>query len=611
MRNVATTTLTFLLFASAESLADTTESPKRTLPHSAECATPLPEDFWDDADKDDKYAKDFKSAEEWAWNDRICLGLEADMRDAPGGHGKIEVCTPSLIEKRDVKVPQYRKLRPQFLELILSHELWVSAPRHPQVKLKCALVRGDIDLNNHEIAPAFEFVQGRIEGKFNLIETKFKHSLKLYGTTVTGKLNANHLGVGADLKLSEGGTFSDISLLHAKIAGNVLLNKSTVTGLLNADGLEVGGHLFLRNGVEYNGIDLVGARIAGQVVFNGSIVKGKLNASGLEVGGGLFLRKKGNFAEINLDGARITKSVDFNSSTVSGKLSARLLEVRGDLRLNINGTFKNVDLTGAKIGSNLLLSGSKFSGKFDLTEAAIGGGLRLSSRQRGIPPDWLNGASLVLRNASANVLQARKDSWEMSKGDGFLPTALSGFTFNRLGGLDEDSGADMGDESADWLVDWIEAHVEFGKNYDPQPYTQLAQVLEVAGKTGKANAIRYAKFEHKHDHDTSMSSIRRVLLTLEKIFVGYGVYPFRALYWFFGIVVAGAILAQWSKSPLVRGWMSLWYSLENALPLVETNEDFKTVKHERSWLNHFFQFQKVFGFVLATVLVGALTLLSS
>ena len=156
----------------------------------------------------------------------------------------------------------------------------------------------------------------------------------------------------------------------------------------------------------------------------------------------------------------------------------------------------------------------------------------------------------------------------------------------------------------------MKAPPQYGENYDPQPYTQLAQVLEAAGATEKAVAIRYAKFEHKHEHDTSTSAFRRLLLTLEKYLVGYGLYPFRALYWFIGFVVLGGLLVQCSNQPEARGWMGLWYSLENTLPLIDTNERFKNVQHGRPWLDHFFHFQKAFGFVLATVLVAALTLLS-
>ena len=108
-----------------------------------------------------------------------------------------------------------------------------------------------------------------------------------------------------------------------------------------------------------------------------------------------------------------------------------------------------------------------------------------------------------------------------------------------------------------------------------------------------------------------MGVFRSLLFGLKRYFVGYGVFPFRALYWFGGLVAVGWVLSQSSKAQSVRGWMGLWYSLENALPLIQTTERFKWVNHGRPWLNHVFPVQKVIGFVLSTVLVAALTLLSS
>ena len=288
--------------------------------------------------------------------------------------------------------------------------------------IRCALVRGDIVLDDHEIAPTFGFHQGKIDGEVSLLGTKLKRSLSLRG--------------------------------------------STVTGMLNADRSEVGGGLFLRDG----------------------------------------------------------------------------------------GTFADIGLLGAKIGGIVQLVGSTFGGEIDLTGAAIGSELHLSSGWLERSPTWQNGASLILRNAKADVLQARADSWNVSGGYGLLPTDLTGFTFNRLGGLDTSGGASMGDESADWLVGWIEAQRGHGENSDPQPYTQLAQVLESAGATDRAEEIRFAKFDHRHDYDNSVSMIRRICLTLERYVVGYGVYPFRTLYWFVGLVVFGGLFAQCSKERSVRLW---------------------------------------------------------
>ena len=735
MRNVLAATLAALFVLCIDSWADVGDVPMRTMPHQEECTAPLPKDFWEAP-----AAKPFQSAEAWAWNESICLGQWADMRNAPGGSGNGEECQPAEIEKKGEEVPAYREVRPEFLELILSHQPWASAPRHPQVVIRCALVRGDIELDDHELAPTFGFHQGKIDGDVSLLGTRIDRSFSLQGSTVTGRLNADRLEVGGGLFLRDGatfgdidligariagnaelsgstvtgrldadrlevggglllrdgatfgdidligariagsvdlsgsavtgmlnanrsevrgglflndGTFADISLLGARIAGVTVLIDSTVTGMLNADGLEVGGNLFLRGGGTFARIRLLGARIAGDADLVGSTVTGMLNADGLEVGGRLLLRDGGTFADINLVGAAIASDAELSGSTVTGKLDADGLEVGGHLHLR-NGTFADIDLLGArivgdanlisstvtgklaadgveiggslflrnggtfadinllgaKIGGTVQLVGSTFGGEINLTGAAIGGELLISSGSFKSSPTWLNGASLILRNAKADVLQARGDSWNMSERDGLLPTDLTGFIFNRLGGIDTSGGASMGDESADFLIGWIGAQRDFGDNYDPQPYTQLAQVLEAAGATDKANAIRYAKFEHKRDHDISMNTFRSAALTIKRLSLGYGVYPFRLLYWFGGLVVLGWLLAQFSKKSSVRRWMGLWYSLENALPLIETNERFSDLDHGRPWLAHFFHAQKVLGFVLATVLVGALTLLS-
>ena len=166
----------------------------------------------------------------------------------------------------------------------------------------------------------------------------------------------------------------------------------------------------------------------------------------------------------------------------------------------------------------------------------------------------------------------------------------------------------MADEPADWLVEWIEAQRDYGDRYDPQPYTQLAQVLDASGATEKAKAIRYAKFEHRRKHDESLSLLSQFGLTILRFFVGYGEYPIFALYWFVGVVVFGWLLARCSSRKSVCR-LGFWYSLENALPLIETSERFRSVQHGRGYA-YCFLIQKLFGFVLATVLVGALTLLS-
>ena len=160
MRNVFATTLAVLVLVCTDSRAHVVDAPKRMMPHQRGCATPLPTDFWNDS-----AAKRFKDTETWAWDERICLGQWADMRNAPGGNCDGEECQPAEIQKKGEALSAYRELRPEFLELILSHEPWASAPRHPEVRIQFALVRGDIQLDAHEITPAFGFTRARLMGK--------------------------------------------------------------------------------------------------------------------------------------------------------------------------------------------------------------------------------------------------------------------------------------------------------------------------------------------------------------------------------------------------------------------------------------------------------------
>jgi hypothetical protein len=82
------------------------------------------------------------------------------------------------------------------------------------------------------------------------------------------------------------------------------------------------------------------------------------------------------------------------------------------------------------------------------------------------------------------------------------------------------------------------------------------------------------------------------------------------LWWCAALVAVGVFVARLHGPLCRRGWTDcFWYSLENALPIVQPSRDHQKVVHDDPRLRNFFHFQKVAGFVLATILVGALTLL--
>lgn len=481
------------------------ETPPRSAPGAAACPVDLPETPppggpWTDA-------------ETWAW-EQICLGRWADMSRFDDEDSL--VCNLSGTED----IPDHRRLRPEFLTLILTREPWKSVPAKPQVNIGCAVIERGLDLENEVIEPELFLANSWIQGGANLLSARFERTLSF--------------------------------------------QSSTFDGLFNADRMKVGGGLFLRSGASFQGVDLVSASVGGDLEANGSAFAGPFNADGLKVGGSLFLRDGVSFADVALIFARVDGALQMQGS-------------------RFNGT---VDLTGATVEQDLMLSQA-------FVEA----------------PNWGAEARLVLRNTTAGALQARKEAWTREDGTP-LPHDLTGFVYTRLGGLSADGAGTMADAGPDWFEDWIAAELDHDTVYDPQPYEQLARVLDAEGMAHKAAAVRYAMFRHRDSVTAAEAPWWSVWLfrPAARWIIGYGVYPFWALFWFFGLVALGMVVGSYSGACELRGfWPKLWYSLENALPLVELKQAHKEIDHKNPLVDGFFHFQTVSGFVLATVLVGALS----
>ena len=133
--------------------------------------------------------------------------------------------------------------------------------------------------------------------------------------------------------------------------------------------------------------------------------------------------------------------------------------------------FEKASLIYLAVGGSLDLSGGWFS-SVNLTGAKIGRALRLGSRTRR-GPQWADGASLILRNASVRDLQDRLEcsnpqsecrrSWPMV-------LELDGFAYDNLSALDVDTQSDMAKRPAEWWTDWLAMQ----KDFSHQPYEQLA-----------------------------------------------------------------------------------------------------------------------------------------
>ena len=288
-----------------------------------------------------------------------------------------------------------------------------------------------------------------------------------------------------------------------------------------------------------------------------------------------------------------------------------------------SASLSRLSLLGANIRGHLQIVGSRFSGQLDLSGAIIGefvlywpnGDTDISKGELiAEVPIWQQGVQVILRNMTAGALQANKESWFHDR-DGWIVVDMVGFEYGRLTGSSGQKEV-MIAHSADQLVEWLERTRpnRMKDVYDPGPYEHLAALLRREGMEGKADWVEYSKFVRRSEavpFGTPWYE-EHILWPLSWALVGYGVYPFKAVLWFLGLVAAGVAVGSASRDKKnLRGWVDrLWFSVENALPLVEPNERHKRIEHGRAWVDGFYHVQKLLGFLLATYLVGALTFLA-
>jgi hypothetical protein len=199
---------------------------------------------------------------------------------------------------------------------------------------------------------------------------------------------------------------------------------------------------------------------------------------------------------------------------------------------------------------------------------------------------------------------------------------------------------------------------DFMATYHPFAYQFLADHLRNRGINHGANTLMFDMHLERLKIYISDLSVERTGPLLQRVFrvvrdgiwmmfLGFGVYPWFALIWFFLFVLAGVGIAaarrscppdesgpasiahipwttayHWAEAnpeQLVSEikieigrkptlWQCFWYSLENAIPLINPSEDHKKWLHKDDFARTFFHLQKIAGFVLISIFIASLSL---
>ena len=631
-----------LLIALAVSTAAHADNPPQPIPADGQCAVPV----------DPNWTKQ----EQFVWLN-VCVGKEADFNKEPGYGGDLDPKSP-------VVLPESRILRSSFLDTILLNDKYRGALTRLGVRITGARFTETVDLQNAELehdlwldrsllekganlesaktTRRISFDGSRILGMFDAAGSRISEDLSMYqteffndvnflrahignvldlriatvrgtlqmneisadggllmrdkaqfqeidliaahieqldlsGSTVGGKLNMNQIHVDHTLFMKDKANFKEINLASAHIGGLLDLTGSTVTGMLDMNGISVDQVLLMREKAQFKDVDLSGAHVE-QLDLSSSTVTGALEMNQIHVDQALFMRNQANFIGINLVVARIGGQLDLSGSTVTGKLNGQYIDVGQTVFLGSGATFKDeIDLRSAKLGQDLDLSEGTFYKNVDLAGAQIGGVLELMSTR------WQGGATLNLTGAAAGGIDL-SHSWPDK-------IYLNEFTYRSLSNIPDN----IGQQAETW----------FGKqDYAPQPYEQLASILQANGWLDDATAVRYAG---KKREQQAASGLSRVWAFLLHYSIGFGYHLEFAFYWAVGFVLLGwAVLYATGQRTKHGTTLGLAYSFDMLLPLVQLDKKHDDIDLD-PWAQRYFYAHKIIGVILASFIAAGIT----
>jgi hypothetical protein len=484
----------------------------------------------------------------------------------------------------------------------------------------------------------------RSDGNVNLMGATIGGDLDCTGGTFNNPkdyaLSLQRIDVKGEIFLSHGFISNgEVGLAGAKIGGDLNCIEGTFTKptegseALSADGIEVKGDVFMRDGFHAIGeVRMTGATIGGD----------------LDCGAGIFDNAGGSSLQAGNIRVRLDVFLDDGNTA---PYAAKYFHTTGDVRL-----------AGANIQGRVRVYGAEFAGtsSFNAERATIRGDLTWHKLK--LAPT----VSVDLNDATVGPLADDAESWPAKPGPGQpIRLFLDGFVYSRFGSPTNvrsrlDWLARQRPHASTWR-EWFagEFHGKKQKepavqgDFTPQPYEQLAKVLREAGDQEGATTvlIEMEKDRYRFGGLTTWGKIKSWFFYVT---VGYGYKPWLSLIYSVFFIVIGWLLFRWgynrgaiapyhplsyeiSKSPGGRvphydpPFSPFWYSLDNFLPIVDLRQkgrwmpdlhsETRVFEHWRFarnrnlgeklklgwWLRIYLWFHILFGWLLSTVFLGAIT----
>jgi len=349
---------------------------------------------------------------------------------------------------------------------------------------------------------------------------------------IVGTFDLSYVKVTKPLTILRCYIADGVDLSHAELASVDF--RRCVTGPVNADLSVVNGDIGFRYGT-YGPVSFFRSHISGDFDCSGGHFSnsGRDAVSAIEAtidGDALFHDGFSTDGFVDFRLARIGRSLSFNDAHFTGNADNGLNAERA----RVTGTFYWVDIRHTAL------------------------------------------TQLDLENASADSIWDDEKSWPAA---GNL--MIDGFTYNHFSG---------GPWDAEHRLRWLNLQPV---GYRPQPFRQLAKVLNDAGQEMGSTEVMIAKQDELR-HYGNLSRAERIWNVMLEVTVGYGYRPLRALWWIIGFVIFGTILFGWghramlvtptqesayetyvstgAPPPHYPSFNAFVYSLENFMPVVDLSQ---------------------------------------
>ena len=478
------------------------------------CQCPLPE------------SADFTNSERWAWNERICLGLPANMwefHQSPLDYYDTLAILESIKPHKKDKEGE-AGAKQLFFEILSA----ISDPDNLPKEFLYKHILRFLKL----IDPEKEYDEKEMDEFIEVITLSIKSSYisRHFLKTITSQSPYNTVLLNNKIKISGAFFAEGIDLEYSNIEPSLFITGSIV-----------------------NSVAIIGAKFDKTLSFSGSVV-GKFDGDSIKVEGYLFLRGGAVFKDnVILRGANIGGNLETTGSTFEGKFDGDSIKVEGYLFLRGGAVFKDeVNLMSSHINDSIQLQGSRFEKDVCLTDAIITKELVLGrNKVNQTNPQWGPKARLLLNNTTAGAIQDSLSAWYVEGTKKFVPTDLRGFRYHRIGGYSHYSDEDRAESDnidfnfehreVEWLKSWLASQIGHDKNFTPGPYRSLADILNQSGQEEKARKILIAIWDYKR---TASNTPRhtKLSLVLQKYFFNYGYSSSWILIWWSLLVLCYAML---------------------------------------------------------------------